>query len=137
MSEPRVLRRPLPLVILSVVVFAECASLVVISAYLIVQLLVSRPDSFASGIALLLLAGLAAVWLGIVGVSTLRGRSWIRGAVATWQVLQIAIGISSFQGVFGRADIGWLLLIPAVIALVLLFTPSVVAATRPTSSESL
>lgn len=137
MSEPRASRRPLPLVLLSVMIFAECAFMAVISAYLIIELLVTRPDSYASATALLFLAALAAIWLGIVGVSTLRGRSWVRGAVATWQVLQIAIGISSFQGIFGRADIGWLLIVPAVIAMALLFTPSVVAATRPSSPNPL
>jgi hypothetical protein len=44
-------------------------------------------------------------------------------------VLQIAVAIGCFQGLFARPDIGWALLVPAVLALVLLFTPPVVAAT--------
>ena len=130
MSEAKASRRPPLLVLLALLVFAECALLAAIAVVFIIQLLVSRPDSYASAIAIVLLVVLAAIWLGIVGVNTLRGRSWIRGAVATWQVLQIAIGITSFQGTFGRADIGWFLVIPAALGMVLLFTPSVVAATR-------
>ncbi len=132
MSEPQVSRRPPLLVLLALIVFAECALLVGIAVFFIFELLVARPDSFASAIAIILLVVIAAVWLGIVGANTLRGRSWVRGAVTTWQVLQIAIGVTSFQGTFGRADIGWFLVLPAVIAMIVLFTPSVVAATRQT-----
>ena len=57
----------------------------------------------------------------------LRGSPWVRGATVVWQVLQIAVAVGAFQGFFARPDIGWLLLVPALAALVLLFTPPVVA----------
>jgi hypothetical protein len=112
------------------IIFLECALLAAAAVYLVVELLIAVPDSYATAIAVLILVLLAAVWLAVMAVHTLRGRYWIRGAAVTWQALQIAIGIGSFQGLFARPDVGWLLIIPAVIVIVLLFTPPVVEATK-------
>ncbi|MHB1173033.1 MAG: hypothetical protein ACYCZY_11215 [Lacisediminihabitans sp.] len=130
-------RRPRghPLVILlAVLLFLECALLATAAVYLIVELVVARPDSYASAVAILVLTALAAVWLGTMAVHTLRSKPWIRGGAFVWQVLQIAIAVGSFQGLFARADIGWFLIVPAVLVLVLLFTPPVVAATKRAGS---
>jgi hypothetical protein len=125
--------RTSPLVyLLAIVLFAECALLAGAMVFLIVELVVDRPDSYASAVALVVLVAIAAVWLGAIAFATLRRRPWIRGAALVWQILQIAVAIGSFQGLTPRADIGWALLIPAGIAIVLLFTPPVVAQTsRP------
>ncbi len=125
-------RRPPFLVVLAVILFLECAVLAAAVVYLLFELMVARPDSYPSAVAIVLLAAVAAVWLGVTAGGTLRGRPWIRGSAVVWQLLQIAIAVGSFQGLFARADVGWMLLVPALAALVLLFTPSVVAATtRP------
>jgi hypothetical protein len=135
MSEPRVSRRPVLLLLLVAMLALECAALVAAACYLLVELLVARPDSYASAVAILVLVVLAAVWIGVMAAHALRGRSWIRGGAITWQVLQIAIGIGSFPGTFSRPDIGWALVIPAAIVLVLLFTPPVIDATRRGDGE--
>lgn len=109
--------------------FAEAAAVAAVTAFLIFELLTEMPDSYGSAIGLTALSAIAAVWLTIIAIHTLRGNSWIRGAVITVQILLIAIAVGSFQGLFARADIGWLLLAPAVAVLVLLFTRSVIAAT--------
>ncbi len=122
-----------PLVIaLAVIVAAECVLMAVASAYLIIELLTATPTSFASAIALTVLCAAATVWLAFIVVHVvhvLRGSPWVRGATVVWQVLQIAVAVGAFQGFFARPDIGWLLLIPAIAVLVLLFTPPVLAAT--------
>lgn len=130
MSEPRVSRRPALLLLLAFLLALECAALVAVACYLVVELLVARPDSIATAIALLLLDVLAAVWVGTMAVHALRGRSWIRSGAITWQILQIAVGIGSFQAPFSRPDIGWLLILPAAGVIILLFTPPVIGATR-------
>ena len=130
MSTPRVSRRPALLLLLVVLLALECAALVAVACYLVVELLVARPDPAATAIALLLLDLLAAVWLGTMAVHTLRRRTWIRSGAITWQILQIAVGIGSFQAPFSRPDIGWLLIVPAVAVIVVLFSPSVIRATR-------
>jgi hypothetical protein len=121
-------RHPL-LLTLAALLFVECALLVAAAVFLVLELLVATPDSYPSAIALTGLTVIAAVWLALIAVNTLRGRSWIRGAAVVWQVLQIALGIGSFQGLFARPDVGWLLIVPAVAVLVLLFTRPVIAAT--------
>ena len=47
-----------------------------------------------------------------------------------WQLVQILVGFDATQGPGGRYDLAALLVIPALVALVLLFTPSVTAAMR-------
>jgi len=130
MSESSSPRRPALLVLLAVLLFLECAALVAATGYLVVELVTEQPASYASALAILVLTALAAIWLGVMGVHALAGRSWIRAGATVWQVLQIAVAVGSFQGLFAVPAIGWMLLIPALIVLVLLFTPSVVAATR-------
>ena len=112
----------------------ECLGLGWLTVVLLVGLFTARPDSYPAAIGLLVITALGAVWLGVVAVSTVRGRAWIRGAVVTVSVLQIAVAIGSFQGLFARADVGWLLLAPAVAMLALLFSRSVVAATTDRES---
>lgn len=121
-------RHPL-LTTLAVIVFAECALMVAAALWLILELIIDVPSSVASALALTVLVVIAAIWLAVVGVNTLRGAPWVRGAIVVWQILQIAVAVGSFQGLFARPDVGWALLIPAIVALVLLFTKPVMAAT--------
>ncbi len=116
-------------IVLAGLVFAECALIATATIYLVVEILVATPASYVSAIALTVLTAIAAAWLALIAVNILRGRAWVRGATVVWQVLQIAVAIGCFQGLFARPDIGWALLIPAIVALVLVFTPPVVAAT--------
>lgn len=122
-------RRPALLIALAVILGAECALLVAATLWLVFELIVDVPASLASALALTVLTAIAAVWLAILTVNTLRGAPWVRGGIVVWQVLQIAVAIGCFQGFFARPDIGWALLIPAIAALVLLFTRPVLAAT--------
>jgi hypothetical protein len=125
-------RRPRhhPLVlVLAAVLFIEALALYLVTATLIIELLIARADSVASAIALTVFAAIAAVWVTVIAVNTLRGRAWIRGAAIVVQVLLAAIALGSFQGLFSRVDIGWLLLLPAIVVMVLLFTKPVLAAT--------
>jgi hypothetical protein len=116
-------------VLLVILLFAECALLAAATVYLVVELIVATPSSFASAAALVVLTAIATAWLGFIAGNVLRGRAWTRGAAIVWQVLQGAIAIGCFQGMFAQPTIGWLLLVPALVVLVLLFTPPVVAAT--------
>jgi len=117
------------LTVLALIVFAECALLVAATVFLVVELLVATPASYASAIALTVLVAIGAIWVGVIAVNLLRRQPWTRGATVVWQILQIAVAIGMFQGAYARPDLGWLLLIPSIVVLVLLFTPSVRDAT--------
>ncbi|MGV8877318.1 MAG: hypothetical protein ACOH1K_07390 [Rhodoglobus sp.] len=122
-------RRHPQLIALACIIFLESALLFAALGYLIFELGSQQPQSYASAIALTVLTALAAVGVAVIAVGVLRRQSWVRGAAVVWQVLQISVAIGSFQGVFARPDIGWLLLIPAIVVLGLLFTKPVLAAT--------
>ena len=117
------------MLLLAGVLFLEATALIAATVYLVVELLVARPDSVASAIALTVCVAIAAAWVTTIAVNTLRGRAWIRGAAIVVQVLIAAVALGSFQGVLPRADIGWILLIPAIAVVVLLFTKPVLAET--------
>lgn len=113
--------------LLAVLLIAECALLAVATIYLIIELLTATPDSLASALFLLVLTAIAAVWIGFIAGNVLRGRAWTRGAAIVVQILIGAVAIGCFQGIFAQPSIGWVLLVPALVGLVLLFTPPVVA----------
>ncbi|MEO6941570.1 MAG: hypothetical protein ABI238_00910 [Terrimesophilobacter sp.] len=123
-------RRPRALTLLAGLLFLEAVFLVILAGFLVFELVTEVPTSFASAVGILILVVAAAVWLVFVGVGALRARPWVRAAALTWQVLQLAVAIGSFQGLFARDDIAWYLLVPAVLIMALLFTRSVLSATR-------
>ncbi|MBX0300851.1 hypothetical protein K2F54_12785 [Cryobacterium sp. 1639] len=116
---------------LVVLLAAEAALLWAVVGWLILELLTEQPSSYASALAILVIVLIAAVWVSAIAVATLRRRSWIRAAAVTWQLVQVFIAIGCFQGLYARPDLGWALLVPSALVLVLLFTRSVMAATSP------
>jgi hypothetical protein len=123
-------RRPRLLVALAAIVGLEALALAGVTLWLVFELLTERPASYETALAILVLAAIAAVFLGFVAVHTLRRQPWTRAAALTWQLLQIVIAIGCFQGLVGTPAAGWYLLVTAIVAVLLLFSPSVVAATR-------
>lgn len=121
--------RPRLLVLLAALLFVEGIFLALAAIFLLYELLTETPTSYGGALAILVLTALAALWLFVIAVNTRRARPWIRGAALTWQVLQLAVALGSFQGLFARNDVGWFLLVPAVVVLWLLFTKSVMRAT--------
>jgi hypothetical protein len=109
----------------------ELAMIAGLTIVLIVELFIDRPESIPTAIALVVLAVIATAWIAAVVVGAIRGQAWIRGAAIVWQVLQFAVGLGAIQGVFSdsAAVWGWPLIAVAVGTFVLLFVPSVVAAT--------
>lgn len=126
-SEPREPRSRAMLVLL-VVVALEFAALVVTTVVVLVEVLVSPASSIASGVALTVLTAIGALWLGSMLVGLWRGRSWVRSGIIVWQVMQGALAIGAFQGVFRQPAIGWALLLPALVAITLVLSKSVTAA---------
>ena len=123
-------RRPPALLALAAIVALEALAMTAITVWLIVELLIDTPRSLASALALLVLAAVAAAFLVAAVLGILRRAGWIRGAVLTWQVVQLAVALGAFQGAFARPDVGWLLLVPSVAAILLTFSPSVTRALR-------
>ena len=98
--------------------------MVALVIWLVIDLFSLEPSSYATAIALLVLVAIGAIWVVTVAVGSLRQASWSRAAAIVWQILQVSIAVGAFQGLFARADVGWVLLVPAVtIVGLLLWTP--------------
>ncbi|GAA1841062.1 hypothetical protein [Agromyces salentinus] len=112
------------LVTISVVLALEALALIGVAAWLVVDLLTVAPSSYATAIALLVLVLVAAAWITAVAVGSVRRASWARASAIVWQVLQVSVAVGAFQGLFARADVGWVLLVPAITVIgLLLWTP--------------
>lgn len=126
MNNPR--RSPLIVAYLGVL-FAEAGMLIVATVFLVVEVLVASADSLTSAIALTVLTALASAWLVVIAVQSVAGFAWTRSAAIVWQILQLAIAVGSFQGMFAEPGIGWILLLLSLVALVLAFSRPVIDAT--------
>ncbi|MFF1571863.1 hypothetical protein ACFVWR_03890 [Leifsonia sp. NPDC058292] len=133
--ERRSSSRPPLLIALAVVLFLESALVVSLTVWLLIDLLTVTPQSFASAIAIFVLVAIAAAWVVGTSIAVLRGQSWSRASAVTIQILQIAIAVGSFQGIFARPDLGWALLVPAVVGVILALSPQVIRATTRNTTQ--
>jgi len=117
--------RPRSVAVLTGLLALESAGLTAATVFLVFELLVAPADSFVSAIALTICVAIAAVWVSAIAVGAWRGQAWIRGASIVVQVLLAAIAIGSFQGILPRPDIGWILVLPALAVVVLVFSAPV------------
>ncbi|WP_431220487.1 hypothetical protein [Leifsonia xyli] len=121
--------RPALLLVLAVIVGLEALLVTGAAVWLLVELLTVRPASYPSAVAITVLAFLAAAWAIATTVGLARRRGWARASALSIQILQLAVAVGCFQGLFARPDLGWALLVPAVVAGVLAVAPPVVRAT--------
>ena len=106
----------------------EAVAMVFLVGLLVVDILTMPAASMASAVALTVLVAVGAVFVVAVAVGVKRRQRWSRGGALIWQLVQLAIALGAFQGVYAQPAIGWAILAPSVIVLVLLFTPPVLAA---------
>ncbi len=127
-----IVRRPPLLFVLVGILFLEAAALAGTTLWFLSRIFFEKPESLSGAIVILIIVALVTVWVTITAVNTLRARPWVRGAIFTWQILQIAVAAGAFQGFYAQPSVGYALLVPAVFAALLLFAPSVLKATaRP------
>jgi len=127
---------PPQLVALICIVFAEAVLLAVATIYLTFEMFTpDAQDALAAG-ALTVTTALFALGVLVLAIGLVRRWARIRGGVVLWQILQIACAIGAFQGLLGPTWIGWLLLVPAGVAIWLLFTKPVTALFAAKDAES-
>jgi hypothetical protein len=118
------------LFVLAALVLLEGVALAVGTVYLVVEIFIGDPRYLGTAIAYAVTAAVFALLVLIVGRSAVRGRPWIRGATVCIAVLQLLLAYSII--ITKAPTLGWILVIPAVAMIVLLFTPPVLRATaRP------
>lgn len=104
-------------IVLAVIVGLEATGLAVAAGFLLFATLTQRSDSLASALFLdLLVLGFAAAMV-VVTIGVWRGVPSARSGALVWQVLQLALGLASDDGVFARPDIALGFGVPAVVAI--------------------
>ena len=122
-------KRPLGLKIIIGIVSIEGLVLAYLAAQLLVGIMLGESRSLPTTLSLFAIVALTAAAVLFFAYGLFQGKRWARSAALFWQLIQLAIASGSFTGQFGSNAIGWGLIIPSVIVLVLLFTKPVVAAT--------
>mgnify|MGYP006902218586 FL=1 len=115
-----------PKLVISAAVIA-LQSLVIwgLSVWSIVLLFSESATFFVSALFLIGLLLAAGLWSSNIAIGLLRQRPWAHTPALVFELLVASIGVASFAGEFGDALIGILLLVPATVTFVLLFSRSV------------
>lgn len=113
------------LAVVRVLLALEAIGMLAVVSWLIVDLFALQPSSYATAIALIVVAAIGAIWAVANAAGALRRAGWSRASAIVWQILQVSIAVGAFQGLFARPDIGWLLLVPAIVVVGLLLWPPV------------
>lgn len=113
------------MVLLIALLFAEAALMLAAVMWLVFELLTEQPASFVSAVAILVLTIAAFVFVTAVAIGAVQRRSWIRGAAISWQLMQLAVAVGCFQGIYARPELGWALLAPSLIVVALLLAPGI------------
>jgi hypothetical protein len=123
-------RKPALLYALAVLILLEGAAFVAGTIYLVVEIFIGDPKFLTTAIAYAVTAAILSILVIVVGRAALRARPWIRGATVCIAVLQLLVAYSIL--ITSEPALGWILAVPAVALLVLLFTRPVLRATaRP------
>ena len=126
------IRKPPLLFVLVGILFLEAGALAATALWFLSRIFLDKAESLGGAVVILVIVTIVTVWVTVTAIYTLRARPWVRGAIFTWQVLQIAVAAGAFQGFYAQPSVGYALLVPAVLAVLLLFSPSVLKATiRP------
>ncbi|WP_435736740.1 hypothetical protein V5D56_18530 [Cellulosimicrobium sp. PMB13] len=121
--------RPAALVALVVGVLVEALALAVGGVVVLVELVAGGSQSVGVSLFLVVFAlGVAALLvLSVRGL--LHGRRWARSPVATWQILQLVVAISTLQS-GATAWVAAALVLAVVVLVLLMLRPVVEATTR-------
>jgi hypothetical protein len=120
-------RKPALLYALSALILLEGAAFAAATIYLGVEIFIGDPQFIGTAIAYALTAGILSALVIVVGIFALRAKPWIRGATVCLAVLQLLVAYSIV--ITKEPTLGWVLAVPAVALLVLVFSPSVLRAT--------
>jgi hypothetical protein len=119
---------------LAALIFAEGLAFSAGTIYLVIEIFVGDPRYLTTAVAYAVTSAVLSALVLVVGRATLRARPWIRGATVCIAVLQLLVAYSIV--ITNEPALGWILAVPAVALLVLLFTRPVLRATaRPARDD--
>jgi hypothetical protein len=118
---------------LAALVLLEGVALSAGAIYLVIEIFMGKPGYLTTAIAYAVTAAIFAVLVIVVARNILRARPWIRGAVVALAVLQGLVAYSIL--ITKEPTLGWVLLLPALAMVVLVFTRPVMRATDRTPRD--
>ena len=98
--------------LLAAVLALESAGMIAVAVFLGVEAATAPSQSLTASIALIVLAAICAMGVGVLAGLAWRGRR-ARGAMAVWQALQLVAGVNILQGGIG-SWMGWVIVVLAV-----------------------
>jgi hypothetical protein len=116
-------------VVLASLVLVEALGLVAGALFFFAQIFVQPATSVVGAIVIFIVTAVIAAGLVATGIFAFTARSWTRGAILTWQILQLAVATSFVQGLAPWPAIGMVLIVLSLTCAALLFVPAVVRAT--------
>lgn len=117
------------LLLLATLVGIEGIGLLVGAVFFFSQLFVQQATSLSGSIVIFVITLIIGLGVTTAALGVARSKTWVRGPILTWQILQIAVAISLFQGTDFWPVIGWLLLALSLASTGLLFSRTVIDAT--------
>jgi hypothetical protein len=119
------------MVVIAIVLALEAMGLILVTVLVVVETMTSTAAAaVGAGVGLAVVAAVIAIGLIFAARGVLRAAKWTRPAAVVWQIVQLFVGLQAAQGPGGRYDLAALLAIPALVVIVLFFTPGVTAAMR-------
>jgi len=118
---------PMALRAASILVFVESFALVLGSGYFGFGIISGQARALPTLIALTAFTLAAAAWVGYIARSLMAAKKFARTPAVIVQLFQLSVAYGSFTGQFANPTVGFVLSVPSVIVIVLLFTKPVSA----------
>jgi hypothetical protein len=115
--------------LLASLVLVEALGLVAGALFFFAQIFVQPATSVVGAVVIFIVTAIIAAGLVATGIFAFTARSWTRGAILTWQILQLAVATSFVQGLTPWPAIGVALIVLSLGCAALLFVPAVVRST--------
>jgi hypothetical protein len=124
------------LVLISALVGLEAVALITGALYFLSRILLETPENLMGAVVIFAITALIALGVSIAAIAVGRAKSWSRGAIVTWQILQFFVATSFIQGIEAWQPVGWALAALSVVVAVLLFLPKTTQAITRASQDS-
>jgi hypothetical protein len=103
-------RRSPSVVLLGLLVSIEALLVIAGAFYFLSRIFFETPENLSGAIVIFAITFTIAVGIVFTAIATFRAKSWTRGAIVTWQIMQFAIATSFIQGITEWQPVGWFLI---------------------------
>ncbi|WP_280798121.1 hypothetical protein [Aurantimicrobium minutum] len=121
-------RQQLLVALLGVLVSIEVLLVTAGAIYFLSRIFIEKPENLSGAIVIFVITVIIAAGLVSIAFGSFKAKSWTRGAIVTWQIMQFVVATSFIQGIAVWQPVGWLLIVLAVATAVLLFSRPVITA---------